>query len=202
MIGEICDFGRFRAFIIPPYCVKMKMLGWKGRRHHVVGEVKAPDFDLWTPLVVIANRKSGNNDGDLILRAFRGILNPAQVIDLADLPPESGLEWAHLIPHHKCKVLVAGGDGTVGWVLSAIEKLKLQPHPEVAILPLGTGNDLARVTGWGEGHSCKDFDVIETLDKILRATPANLDRWKIHFSHLRHLGIRKPSKVNFLFTNV
>lgn len=48
------------------------------------------------------------------------------MIDLADMPPESGLEWCRLLPTVTCQVLVAGGDGTVGWVLQAIDNLQLQ----------------------------------------------------------------------------
>jgi diacylglycerol kinase (ATP) len=48
------------------------------------------------------------------------------VIDLAEMPPEGALEWCRLLPHVQWRVLVAGGDGTVGWVLSAIDKLKLK----------------------------------------------------------------------------
>ena len=48
-----------------------------------------------------------------------------QVIDISDIPPESGLEWCHLLPNVNIRVLVCGGDGTIGWVLSAIERLKL-----------------------------------------------------------------------------
>ena len=44
------------------------------------------------------------------------------------------------------------GDGTVGWILSAVEDLNLAPPPRVALLPLGTGNDLSRVLGYGSGH--------------------------------------------------
>ena len=33
----------------------------------------------WRPLIVIGNRKSGNNDGAAILASFRSHLNPAQV---------------------------------------------------------------------------------------------------------------------------
>ena len=49
-----------------------------------------------------------------------------KVIDLCDLPPECGLEWCHLLPHVTFRVLAAGGDGTVGWILSAIDNLKLK----------------------------------------------------------------------------
>ena len=37
----------------------------------------------------------------------------------------------------------------MAWVLQTIHALDLQPHPAVAVMPLGTGNDLALSFGWG-----------------------------------------------------
>ena len=39
----------------------------------------------------------------------------------------------------RLRILVCGGDGTITWVMGVIKKLRLNPEPPVAIMPLGTG---------------------------------------------------------------
>ncbi|KAI3961496.1 hypothetical protein MKX01_001232 [Papaver californicum] len=51
----------------------------------------------------------------------------------------------------KMRIVVAGGDGTVGWVLrslSELNKQKREPDPPTRTIPLGTSNDLSRSFGW------------------------------------------------------
>ncbi|CAH1114296.1 unnamed protein product, partial [Psylliodes chrysocephalus] len=73
---------------------------------------------------------------------------------------------------------VCSGDGSVGWVLSEIDKLDMHKQCQVAVLPLGTGNDLARVLGWGS--SCDDDTHLpQLLEKYERASTKMLDRWSI-----------------------
>ena len=81
---------------------------------------------MWLCISFLANRNSGNNEGGSILSAFHRLLHPLQVIDLGEKTPETGLQWLHLLGEVKCRILIAGGDGTIGWVLSTIEKLNIQ----------------------------------------------------------------------------
>uniref|UniRef100_A0A8C9LC01 Diacylglycerol kinase n=1 Tax=Pavo cristatus TaxID=9049 RepID=A0A8C9LC01_PAVCR len=78
------------------------------------------------------------------------------------------------------RVLVCGGDGTVGWVLGALEEIRHKlvcSEPSVAILPLGTGNDLGRVLCWGAGYSGEDpYSVLISVDE---ADDVLMDRWTI-----------------------
>ncbi len=84
-----------------------------------------PPIEGWHPLIVMANPNSGGKDGEAIISTFRKLLNPIQVVDLSELTPECGLEICRFLPQHVCRVLACGGDGTVGWILAAIDKANL-----------------------------------------------------------------------------
>ncbi|XP_063282041.1 diacylglycerol kinase eta isoform X3 [Pelobates fuscus] len=129
-----------------------------------------------SPLLVFVNSKSGDNQGVKFLRRFKQLLNPAQVFDLMNGGPHLGLRLFQKFDNFR--ILVCGGDGSVGWVLSEIDKLSLHKQCQLGVLPLGTGNDLARVLGWG--CACDDDTQLpQILEKLERASTKMLDRWSI-----------------------
>lgn len=55
--------------------------------------------------------------------------------------------------------------------------MKLENQPSVAILPLGTGNDLARTMGWGGGYNNESMEIF--IKKVIFGKIVKLDRWSI-----------------------
>ncbi|OCT67227.1 diacylglycerol kinase eta isoform X3 [Xenopus laevis] len=167
-LGKICPLGPCRVSIIPP--IALNSIDSDG-----FWKATSP-ASCASPLLVFVNSKSGDNQGVKFLRKFKQFLNPAQVFDLMNGGPQLGLRLFQKFSNFR--ILVCGGDGSVGWVLSEIDKLGLQKQCQLGVLPLGTGNDLARVLGWGS--LCDDdAQLLQILEKLERATTKMLDRWSI-----------------------
>ncbi|XP_011060953.1 PREDICTED: diacylglycerol kinase eta isoform X9 [Acromyrmex echinatior] len=163
-----CPLGPCKLSIVPPTAL------------HNIGSDEAWEAVRPTgcsPLLVFVNSKSGDNQGIKFLRRFKQLLNPAQVFDLIKGGPGPGLRlFRHFDPF---RILVCSGDGSVGWVLSEIDRLGMHARQcQIGVLPLGTGNDLARVLGWGS--SCDDdAHLPQLMEKYEKAGTKMLDRWSI-----------------------
>ncbi|XP_019486591.1 PREDICTED: diacylglycerol kinase kappa [Hipposideros armiger] len=170
-----CCFGSHRASVIPPTALSDP----NGDGQLVVSS------DFWNldwssacscPLLIFINSKSGDHQGIVFLRKFKQYLNPSQVFDLAKGGPEAGLSMFKNFA--RFRIVVCGGDGSVSWVLSLIDAFGLHEKCQLAVIPLGTGNDLARVLGWGAFWN-KNKSPLNILNRVEQARVRILDRWSV-----------------------
>ncbi|XP_049273173.1 diacylglycerol kinase theta isoform X1 [Rhipicephalus sanguineus] len=146
------------------------------------------------PLLVFVNVKSGGCQGLELITSFRKMLNPYQVYDLENSGPLPGLYVFRHVRDYK--ILVCGGDGTVGWVLQCLDNVGQDSEcqsPPCAIVPLGTGNDLARVLRWGPGYTGGE-DPLTLLKDVIDAEEIRLDRWTVVF-HSDEKPEEKPGSL-------
>ncbi|KAH6818567.1 diacylglycerol kinase 7 [Perilla frutescens var. frutescens] len=152
------------------------------------------------PIVVFINSKSGGRHGPKLKARLQELMGEEQVFDLSTVKPHEFVQYglsclenfANIgdscakATREKLKIVVAGGDGTVGWVLGCLGDLNKQgrlPVPPTGVIPLGTGNDLSRSFGWGGSFPFNwKSSVKRTLEKVAHGPTARLDSWQVLIS--------------------
>ncbi|OEL24668.1 Diacylglycerol kinase 7 [Dichanthelium oligosanthes] len=148
------------------------------------------------PVVVFVNSRSGGRHGPELKVRLHELITEDQVFDLYTVKPSDfilyGLSCLERLAdqgdncakaaREKMRIVVAGGDGTVGWMLGSLSdlyKVKREPVPPTGIIPLGTGNDLARSFGWGGSFPFGWRSAVKRyLSKAATGPICRLDSWQ------------------------
>uniref|UniRef100_A0A670HTU8 Diacylglycerol kinase n=1 Tax=Podarcis muralis TaxID=64176 RepID=A0A670HTU8_PODMU len=167
LMPSACDCGVLRDHILPPSAIYPVVLvsGLLKHMDYTQNIIPVPDTH---PLLVFVNPKSGGKQGERQLWNLWLKLNCMHLFC-------SRLNFFRDVPDFR--ILVCGGDGTVGWILDAIDKANLPSRPPVAVLPLGTGNDLARCLRWGGGYDGENL--VKILKDIEASSILQMDRWSV-----------------------
>ncbi|XP_072970541.1 diacylglycerol kinase 4-like [Typha angustifolia] len=160
-------------------------------------EVEADEELTEAPMVVFVNCRSGGRHGPVLKGRLQELIGEEQVFDLSVVKPSDFVEYglsclemlAKLgdyyakVTRENLRVVVAGGDGTVGWVLGCLGELYVQnrePVPPTGIIPLGTGNDLSRSFGWGASFPFAWRTAVKrSLYKAITGPVCRLDSWRV-----------------------
>ncbi|RZC08742.1 Diacylglycerol kinase 3 [Glycine soja] len=164
-----------------------------------------------TPMVVFINPRSGGRHGPFLKERLQHLMSEEQVLDMLDVKPHEflryGLGCLEMLAslgdycaketRERIRIMVAGGDGSVGWVLGCLTELHAQgrePIPPVGIVPLGTGNDLSRSLGWGGSFPFSWKTAIKrSLYKASIGPICHLDRYILSFCMLNwRLSLSMP----------
>ncbi|GBG74186.1 hypothetical protein CBR_g17898 [Chara braunii] len=167
------------------------------------------------PILIFINAKSGGKTGTILLERFRQATTDYQVFDLAQTAPElvlrrvlsrmenlasNGDKFATAV-RSRLRILVAGGDGTAGWLLATVADLKLPSPPPLATAPLGTGNNLPYTFGWGKHFHITDKAYVDKfLLDVAKASSMQVDGWKVLMrvqkSHHGYLDVKLPHALH------
>jgi diacylglycerol kinase (ATP) len=164
----------FRERVKAKFSRKKKEKSKTSERHHQPTSMSA---EFKPTMIACVNPKSGSQRGSELIPLLQKILGAENVWDLSTGSPSNLFDKHRDTP--ALRVIAAGGDGTVRWVIQCIIDAKFDPPPLVGILPLGTGNDLSREFGWGMAYTPKERDIAAMIDKLRVARAKPLDIWKV-----------------------
>jgi diacylglycerol kinase (ATP) len=151
-------------------------------------------------IIAFVNPKSGGLQGQLVFEQLRAQIGEQNVYDLiADHGPQKGLKDNQ--NEKNLRIIACGGDGTVGWVLSALDTSQMQymDFVSVGVIPLGTGNDMARFLGLGVGY--RGEALAPVIQALAHSESRLLDRWQIDVKPTAHTGTASLKIPQPVFNN-
>ena len=149
----------------------------------------APATPAAWPAVAFVNRLSGGQLGSKVFDACKACKALASVHDLSSGGPRDALEALarDAATAAGCLLICFGGDGTFNWIASTVLAIRASSFPrfkpDLVPVPLGTGNDLARVLGWGT--TFPGFSAVPKVVGAAKAAPRapQLDLFSLRFAH-------------------
>jgi len=127
------------------------------------------------PLTFVVNQASGGRRGTWLLKHL-SLRLPADRVH--ELPGVDLGALAAAASEDGSAIIACGGDGTAAACLEASWRPGDRPMAPVGILPLGTGNDLARYLGWG-GKAADSTSLDGLLVRLQNARTSAHDRWVV-----------------------
>ena len=121
-----------------------------------------------TGFVVLANASAGSAD-DEVVAAVADRLRTAGAVDVARTGADADVD-AVLGGLDGRSLVVAGGDGSIHTAVARLRALDLAGSVDVGLVPLGTGNDLAR----GAGIPTEALDAADLVASGREARPTDL----------------------------
>jgi diacylglycerol kinase (ATP) len=129
-------------------------------------------------VIAFVNRSSGGNEGSTVMQILSDLLGIENVFDIkADGGPQRGLDLKAADPAVDVRALVAGGDGTFSWVANHVDQGRLS-NVHLVVIPLGSGNDMARALGWGKKYPGASR-IAEYVAWARNAPAQKLDVWRL-----------------------
>jgi diacylglycerol kinase (ATP) len=133
-------------------------------------------------IILVANSSSGSSDGDLLERVTERLtsLGPVDLVE-PDSADSFGDDIRRALDGDEGLIVSAGGDGTMNCTINGFAG-DFEGRT-FALIPMGTGNDLARTLGI-------DPDPVEAAQQIVDGTVRDLD-----------VGRASGGSINRLFVN-
>lgn len=139
-------------------------------------------------MMIIANPRAGHGAGAGSIEKLRSLIR-RRGLDCTAVPterPGHATELARRFAESSPRVAVMGGDGTISEVVQAL----VGSAVELAVIPMGTGNDVARSLGLPRG----DMEAALTIAVEGRAQPVDVGRERDR-CFISVLGIGFPALV-------
>ena len=118
------------------------------------------------PLLIITNDGAGSSDEETLGRAL-AILREGTSVEVASTGDPGELDGV-LHRAGSRRIVIAGGDGSVHTIISALHKRNDLGRHVLGLLPMGTGNDFARGVGL-------PLDIEEAARVLLTGSPTPMD---------------------------